>query len=186
MADWVRGSGESSLDTGAHAAATPPLAALHREHFATLVRLAVTLVGNRVVAEDVVQDVFLRLHRNRHRMHISGEPLFYLRASVLNEARNALRSQKTAENHAANNESQPEHSLEAISLLRASRTRVRDAVALLPTRQREVIVMRYLEGLSVSETAQILNLTEPAVRSSIYRAKAALRELLGDSDDRGR
>ena len=56
------------------------------------------------------------------------------------------------------------------------------AVAALPRRQREVVVLRFYEELSVPETAAALGITAGAVSSSANRALAGLATLLGDID----
>jgi RNA polymerase sigma factor (sigma-70 family) len=71
----------------------PPvdITVLFRQHYAELVRLAVMLLGDRPAAEDVVQDVFARLHARRDRPGPRGDQLAYVRACVLNRCRSALR-----------------------------------------------------------------------------------------------
>jgi RNA polymerase sigma-70 factor (ECF subfamily) len=60
------------------------------------------------------------------------------------------------------------------------RRRVQDALAQLPDRDREVLVMRYLEQLSTRETADVLGITEGSVKTRHFRALVRLRDLLGD------
>src|SRR5262245_31291362 len=62
------------------------------------------------------------------------------------------------------------------------RDRLRAALALLGERDREVIVLRYLEDLSVAEIAAVLGLTEGAVKMRQLRALERLRTLLGDDE----
>lgn len=57
------------------------------------------------------------------------------------------------------------------------------ALATLPTRQREVIVLRFFEDLSVEQTAHLLGFTTGTVKSYTSRALARLRELLADSPE---
>jgi RNA polymerase sigma-70 factor (ECF subfamily) len=61
------------------------------------------------------------------------------------------------------------------------RGRVRDALARLGERDREVLVLRYLEQLSTAETAAVLGVTEGAVKTRHLRALGRLRGLLGDA-----
>jgi RNA polymerase sigma-70 factor (sigma-E family) len=63
------------------------------------------------------------------------------------------------------------------------RTTVLDALAQLPPRMRAVIVLRYWEDLSVSDTAVILGCHEGTVKSTSSKALAKLRALLGDAYD---
>jgi DNA-directed RNA polymerase specialized sigma24 family protein len=66
------------------------VAELFRDHHGELVRLAVLMVGDVPTAEDVVQDVYIRLHSRAHQ-HQPEDPLPYVRAAVLNGCRSALR-----------------------------------------------------------------------------------------------
>jgi RNA polymerase sigma-70 factor (ECF subfamily) len=63
--------------------------------------------------------------------------------------------------------------------------RVRAALAALPASDREVLVLRHLEQLSARETAEVLGLTEAAVKSRALRAAQRLRDLLGDEPSEG-
>jgi RNA polymerase sigma-70 factor (ECF subfamily) len=65
------------------------------------------------------------------------------------------------------------------------RERVRAALAALPAPDREVLVLRHLEQLSARETAEVLGLTEAAVKSRALRAAQRLRALLGDDKPEG-
>lgn len=64
---------------------------------------------------------------------------------------------------------------------RAELARVTAAIARLPTRLREVMVLRTLEDLSQSETAEALRISEKAVEARLYRARSKLTDLLRDS-----
>jgi len=61
----------------------------------------------------------------------------------------------------------------------ATRLRVRSAVADLPPRQREVVTLRMLEGMSTKATAELLDCAEGTVKASLSHALANLRERLG-------
>ena len=73
------------------------VAELFRDHHGELVRLAVLMVGDVPTAEDVVQDVYTRLHSRAHQhQHQPEDPLPYVRAAVLNGCRSALRRRGVA------------------------------------------------------------------------------------------
>jgi RNA polymerase sigma-70 factor (ECF subfamily) len=61
-------------------------------------------------------------------------------------------------------------------------SRIHDALARLPEKDRDVLVMRYLEGLSTAETAEILGTSVGAVKVRHFRALERLRNLLGESN----
>jgi RNA polymerase sigma factor (sigma-70 family) len=62
------------------------------------------------------------------------------------------------------------------------RLAVRDALALVPPRQRAVLVLRFYEDCDVAETARLIGCTEGTVKSQTARGLARLRELLAAAD----
>ena len=82
----------ADADDGAETAAAD-LPELFRRHHAELLRLAALIVRDQPTAEDVVQDVFTRLHARGHRAGDLDESLLSLRAAVLNGCRSVLRRQ---------------------------------------------------------------------------------------------
>jgi DNA-directed RNA polymerase specialized sigma24 family protein len=68
-------------------------------HRLPLVRMAILLVGDQASAEDVVQDAFIGLHRNRDKIRDPQAAVGYLRRSVINHARSVLRRRTTARRH---------------------------------------------------------------------------------------
>lgn len=151
--------------------------ALYREHHAGLVRLAVMLVGDQATAEDVVQDVFLRLHRGLPRLRDDGNLLAYTRAAVLNASRTALRRRKLAFRLIQPYEP-PAWSAEAAALVSEERRGVLQALHRLPARRREALILRYYLDLDDAEIGLIMGVRPGTVRSTLSRALKALeREL---------
>lgn len=150
---------------------------LYAGHYPGLVRMAVLLVRDRGLAEDLVQDSFVALHRHWDRVDPEKAPA-YLRQTVVNRCRSALRHRGVVARH------QPEPSPDApaadADLLRTERrTQVLAALAALPTRQREVLVLRYYLDLSEADIAATLDISRGAVKSHAARGSAALRQHLG-------
>jgi hypothetical protein len=83
-------------DPPADSRADVDLAGLFRQHHAELVRLAVLMVRDLPTAEDVVQDVFTRIHARPHNRPKPAHELAYLRASVLNGCRSVYRRRAVA------------------------------------------------------------------------------------------
>jgi DNA-directed RNA polymerase specialized sigma24 family protein len=77
------------------------VAALHREHYGSLVRLATLVVGDRGVAEQLTQDAFVKLHLRWGGLRRLDRAPAYLRSAVLNGARSHLRRRKGVERHDA-------------------------------------------------------------------------------------
>ena len=147
---------------------------LYRGHALRLTRMALLLVGDRPSAEDVVQEAFLGLFRGLGRLSDSGRAVAYLRVSVLNGCRSVLRARKRASLRKTAPEYPPVWSAESAALAGEERREVLGAVARLPRRQREVLVLRYFLGLSDSEIAADLGISRGTVVSTASRALAAL------------
>lgn len=168
---------------GVHASvAGPDVAALYREHFLHLTRLAAMLVGDQESAEDIVQDVFARMHKRWRRLSDSTRAERYLRVAVINGARTVLRRRRVAV-RLLPNPPDDEKPAEQLALAGLKARSVRAAVAKLPARQQEVILLRYLEDLSITETARVLGISSGAVKASAGRAMTNLATILGDDDD---
>lgn len=159
---------------------------LFTAHYLSLVRLAAHLVDDLGTAEDVVQDVFAALQSSGNR---PDDPLHYLRVAVVNRSRSVLRRRRTVrlfgilpgppEDHLDRADAVVHHEpADAAPLRAAERTRLLTAVRRLPTRQREVVVLRYYEQLSVAEVAGLLGIAPGAVSSSLGRALTTLSRLL--------
>ncbi|WP_329090725.1 RNA polymerase sigma factor [Streptosporangium sp. NBC_01469] len=148
---------------------------LYREHRLALVRLAVLLVGDREGAEDVVQDVFSRLHGKRPEVLT----LTYIRVCVLNASRSVLRRRGVAARAVPGRPDEPVDSAETAALLGESRQEMLAALGRLPRRQREVLVLRYYLDLSYADIAQATRVRESTVRSTAFRALERLERELG-------
>ncbi|GII77794.1 RNA polymerase sigma24 factor [Sphaerisporangium rufum] len=169
---------ETTAPTSVPAARSPDagLVAFYRDHRLDLVRLAVLLVGDRETAEDVVQDVFARLHA---RWRPGVTTLAYVRTCVLNGSRSVLRRRAVALRR-TERVTDLADSAETAALIGESRREMLLALARLPRRRREVLVLRYYLDLPDAEIAEILRIRESTVRSTTARALAGLLRELGD------
>jgi RNA polymerase sigma factor (sigma-70 family) len=149
---------------------------LFRTHCASLVRLAVLLLGDRGVAEEVVQDAFVSLHRNWPRLRDSAAAGSYLRSAVVRGCRSRQRHlirARSAVPKLAVVVDPP--SVEERAVDRDQAARLAAAVQALPTRQREVIVARYYLGLTEAQTGTLLGIGLGSVKRHAHRAMAALQ-----------
>ena len=163
------------------APADTALEQLYAGHYRGLVRLAVLLLRDQALAEDVVQDSFIAVHRRWDRID-PDRAAAYLRQTVVNRARSALRHRAVVARH------QPDPSPDAaaadVAVLQTERrTAALDALAALPTRQREVLALRYYLDLSEADIAATLGISRGAVKSHASRGVAALRERLSLQED---
>jgi RNA polymerase sigma-70 factor (sigma-E family) len=145
-----------------------------------LLRYAVVLTGDRGLAEDVVQEVLARAHSRWQRIVQCEQPEQYVRRMVVNEylswRRRWGRIVPVPEVTPPPSDA-PDH-----ATTHANREALRGELARLPRRQRTVLVLRYYEGLSDSEIADVLGCTSGTVRGYASRALATLRVDLSSSD----
>ncbi len=153
--------------------AADAVTALYEAHALGLVRLAVVITGDQGSAEDIVQDAFLGLYRRWDRLTDLPHPLAYLRASVLNGCRTALR-RRSRTDRAHYLSEVPGESAEALALLSEEQRAVARAIRDLPDRQREALVLRYYLSLSEADTAEAMRVSRGAVKSATSRALAAI------------
>jgi RNA polymerase sigma-70 factor (ECF subfamily) len=153
------------------------------------------MIGNREMAEDLTQDVFLRVLRARKSYQPSAKFSTWLFAIANNVALNQLRNQRrkpetqfggeTNDNHsealpnpaeamAAGSESMPTRQLDKSEL----REMVHLAVEALNERQRMAVLLNRFEGMSYAEIADVMQLSPQAVKSLLCRAHIQLRNLL--------
>jgi len=166
------------------------LEAVYAAHWRGLVRLAVLLVRDEGTAEEVVQDAFVAMHGRWARLRDPDRALAYLRQSVVNRSRSVLRHRGVVDRHAARTSPpRPVGGADEHALSTERRGAVLDALAALPTRQREVLALRHYGGLAEAEIADALGISAGAVKTHASRGSARLRDLLApylaaeDTDD---
>lgn len=168
----------SSPDDPATWDADTAVAALYAAHWNSLVRLAALLTRDGSVAEEIVQDAFVALHRRWNRLADPAAAHGYLRTSVVNGSRSALRHRAVEERYrqpAAPAPAGPEER----AVQAAEDARVLATLRSLPRRQQEVLVLRYYADLSEQDIAATLGMSTGAVKSHAHRGLAALRARLG-------
>lgn len=168
--DEVQPDGEAERLREVHAgvveARPATLADLHRQRYAPMVRLATLLIGSQAMAEEIVQDCFVRIYA---RFDGLEQPAAYLRQSVVNASRSAGR-RITLERDRAHLERPGVAQLDADEML--------DALDRLPERQRAALVLRFYQDMSEQEIAAALGCRPGTVKSLVHRGLARLREVL--------
>jgi RNA polymerase sigma-70 factor, ECF subfamily len=144
--------------------------------YARLVAAIALVTGSRPAAEDAVQEALVRAWERT----MKGEAIDSLGAWVATVALNVSRSgvrRKMAERRARHRLGAPPKTVP--DGRHADTVDIERAVAALPRRQREVVVLRYLLNLNTAETATTLRINEGTVKSELSRARAALAQRLG-------
>jgi RNA polymerase sigma-70 factor (sigma-E family) len=149
-----------------------------------LLRTAHLMTGDAREAEDLVQETLLRVARRWERVRSLDQPAGYARRVLVNlvlhdAARRArLRAELRPQDGAAETaDESADQALRQVDDL----AEFRWALALLPARQRAVLVLRYWADLPVAEVADLLGCAEPTVTSTASRAAARLAETLAHS-----
>jgi RNA polymerase sigma-70 factor (sigma-E family) len=155
--------------------ASQAITAIYREHALGLTRLAFLMLGDRQTAEDVVQEAFCGLYRAWDHMSDHANALGYVRKSVLNGSRSAIRRTKRIPRPQV---VPPVVSAEAAVLAGEERRETVAALRRLPARQREALMLRYFADLPEQETALAMGVSRGTVKSTTSRALAALGRML--------
>jgi RNA polymerase sigma-70 factor (sigma-E family) len=152
------------------------LADLYVRQAPEALRLAYLLTGDRALAEDVVQDAFLRLAGRLLRVPAGGDLHAYLRVTIVNLVRSHGR-RKAVERRYLERQTAPRPA-EAADI--GDREALKEALMGLPVRQRTAIVLRYYEDLSEAATASAMRCSPGTVRSLVARGRSTLRTKVGD------
>jgi len=153
---------------------------LFRQRRVDLFRLAVFLVDDRAVAEDLVQEAFAVLHRRWPDLTDPAAGYGYLRSTVVNAARHHHRHQAVRRRHLKVAEPDQGPGADYLVLLAEEHRQVLRALRVLPARQRAVLVLRYWEQLTEAEIASTLGISTGTVKSSASRAMHTLKKALED------
>lgn len=158
--------GPGSETAAAEGAGPEWLGHLFESYRSRLFGLARLLTGSDSVAEDLVQEAFLRLHASGR---VPENPYSYLRVAVINLCRNRFRRLSL------------ERKLAPSLPLPVGAPEIDEAwaaICRLPSRQRAVIVLRFYEDLSEADTAALLGWPKGTVKSTVHRALASLSKEL--------
>ena len=159
----------SAPETGA-----VPVSALFRARYPELVRLADLLGADD--PEDIAQEAFARLIQRQRTLRDQDAALAYVRSTVCNLVRNRHRHLRVVRlrTPAGHDEASSEHAV----MLREDRRELLAALAALPPRRREAIVLRYWLDLSEREMAAAMRVSAGTVKSLVSRGLDALGQAL--------
>jgi RNA polymerase sigma-70 factor (ECF subfamily) len=137
-------------------------------------------MGSQSNAEDMLQDVWLRIHRVRH-TYRPGEPLLPWIYAIARCVRvDYYRRRRRIESHESAVAEVPEPAAR-VTARRTETPAFEDLVASLPESQREVLTMLKVNGLSLEEAARATSSTLGAVKQKAHRAYQGLRNVLDHS-----
>ncbi len=158
------------------------LGALAKRHHAAAYRVALSFVHEDDLAQDVVQDAFLKAFRGLAAFRADASFRTWLLTITANEAKGALRKtgrrRETVLEDAAqvrSEEGGPAHD----AIVRQEAGRARRSLEQLPEKQRMSVTLRVEEGLSFKEIGEVIGSSEGAARVNYFHGIRRLRELFG-------
>ena len=150
-------------------------------HQSRIVGTISKMLGSEVEAEDLAQQVFIRVWRSAPRYKPTAKFTTWLfritRNLVFNEMRRKRHFVDQADDLMEPAE-RKERGPDQVLLEEELQTAIQDAISKLPEAQRLAIVLRRYEELPYEEIAKVMGTTVPAVKSILFRARAELRERL--------
>jgi RNA polymerase sigma-70 factor (sigma-E family) len=141
-------------------------------------RLAYFLTGNRELAEDLVQEAFVRVAGRFRHLRVPDAFDAYLRRTIVNLYTSQLRRTKLERAYVARHSGEPTMAAELGDP--AARDELWQALHTLPERQRTAIVLRFYEDLSERAAADVMGCSAGALNQLVVRGMATLRAQIGE------
>lgn len=161
---------------------------LLEKHRSSVVHFLYRMVQNSAVAEELAQEVFLRVYRSRGTYEPTAKFTTWLFRIATHLALNALRDNKNEKLQDRLDDDASELPIRQVSdrkptveqrlVYEAKLAEVRRAIAALPEKQRAAVLMHKYEEMEYSQIAKVLSCSESAVKSLLFRAYEALRARL--------
>lgn len=155
-----------------HTTVPSPFGELYQRYADVVYRAALRVTGSPADAEDVLQTVFLRLLNRDDMAETARAPEAYFRRAATNAAIDIIRRR------AVRGERAVDEQLSAPPSSPILKERLRRAIAQLPPRDAELFSLRYVEGISNSELADMLGMERVTVGTRLHRIRQTLQESL--------
>lgn len=142
-----------------------------------LYRIAFVYMKDQHAAEEVVQDVFMKLYETRQ---FEGKSSLktYLTRMTINTCYDYLRKWKARKSQLLDYVLKREHAAEQVVLTLQERDEIVESILKLPLKYREVILLYYYDDLTTVEVAALLKIPESTVGTRLQRARQKLKQLL--------
>ncbi len=162
--------------------------ALLERHRAPVIHFLFRMVQNQAIAEELAQEVFLRVYRSREKYEPSAKFTTWLFRIATNLAFNWMRDEKNLKSQESLHDNDAlnathklcDHtpSVESLLVREVKFEEVREAIGKLPAKQRAAVLMHKYEEMEYSQIARVLGCSESAVKSLLFRAYESLRTRL--------
>jgi RNA polymerase sigma-70 factor, ECF subfamily len=154
---------------------------LFRSSYVSLVRFAMTIIKDRDTAEEIVQDLFFKLWRDREKLRIESSLNGYLFRSVHNRCLHFIEHKKIVEKYSAEmaySQTETRDNPSEILQYKELQEKVTRIIERLPDRCGRIFYMSRFEGLKYSEIAQKLSVSVKTVEANMGRALKEFRKEL--------
>jgi RNA polymerase sigma-70 factor (ECF subfamily) len=161
---------------------------LLEKHRGPVIHFVYRMVLNQAIAEELAQEVFLRVYRSRESYEPTAKFTTWLFRIATHLALNWIRDGKNERGQESLDSEVQEgigrqvadrsRSVEQVLVYRVKLKEVRDAVELLPAKQRAAVLMHKYQEMEYSQIAKALGCSESAVKSLLFRAYETLRSRL--------
>jgi RNA polymerase sigma-70 factor, ECF subfamily len=146
------------------------------EHQAMVFSIAYHFLRDRGTAEDVAQEVFLKLYQNLASIQSAAHLTFWLRRVAVHQSISQGRRKKHRSETALEDAPEPVSANTMPDPMLQGQ--LRETLAALPERQRMIVLLRYQEDLGPAEIAELLEMPVNTVKSTLHRSIEELRRLL--------
>jgi len=163
-------------------------AVLLDKHRSSVVHFLYRMIQNQAVAEELAQEVFLRVYRSRATYEATAKFTTWLFRIATHLALNSLRDGKHERMQERLDDGSPDLPIRQVSdtrpsveqsmVYQAKLAEIRRAIAMLPEKQRAAVLMHKYEEMEYTQIAKVLNCSESAVKSLLFRAYETLRARL--------
>ena len=160
---------------------------LHR-HRVAVVNHLYRVVQSRAIAEELAQDVFVRVYRSRERYQPDAKFTTWLYRITTNVALNWRRDTRRETGHLRLDDAtrilpklelrDQAPAVDELMIRRGRAKEIREAIETLPGKQLAAVLMHKYEGMDYNEIAEVLNCSIPALKSILFRAYQTLRQRL--------
>lgn len=149
-------------------------------HYDSVLNLLVLTTGDRERATDATQEAFIKAYAKWTRIRHYDAPSAWVRRVAINASHDSFRSDHRRQRRERN---LPPPSLDESTDRYESDSSARDMLSALPTRQREVAALFYVDDCSVAEISAILGLSDGTVKYHLAQARESLRNQLAHDQD---
>lgn len=154
---------------------------LYHQHFNKTYRTAFLVTGDHQMAEDAAQEAFLKAFSNLDKLRELDKFGAWVNVIASNYAIDMLRKKKKmifTDNFSTHADHNPGNSPQKSWEKNEEAQEIRNAIMLLDPEEREILVLKYFNELSIKEISSIINVPQGTIKSRLFRARKKVRLLL--------